>query len=99
MTQFLLCLPLSDEAQKDMPPIPPGAFVGCLDSVSRRLVFILEPVSGLASLYLESEGWDRPFPMPDGRLPDELHLDPVESEWAADCWKAVQAQLKIRIFR
>ena len=93
MTQFLLCLPLRDDERGELPPIPPGAYVGFFDAAARRLVFVFDPAEGFAKLYLSSEGWEKAFLMQDGRFPPGIVLDSAEAAWAIACWKAVQTHL------
>jgi hypothetical protein len=97
--QFLLCIPAKDEERGGLPSfIPPGAYVGYFDASARRLVFLFEPATAQAHLYISSEGWDKAFAMQEGHLPKEIVLDSHEAAWAVACWKAVQAQRRNRKF-
>ena len=92
----LVSFPLLPHEAGKLPDIPPQAYVGFFDALTRRLVFVFDHETGQACLYVSTTGWDRAFAMLPGRLPDEIILDSPEAAWAVACWKIVRVRFSLR---
>lgn len=91
----LVSFPLLPHETGKLPAIPPQAYVGFFDALTRRLVFVFDHKTGQACLYVSTTGWDRAFVMLPGRLPDEIILDSPEAAWAVACWKIVRSRFSL----
>ena len=88
MTEPLLVIPNLHPRQGEAPPVPDGAYTGYYNAGSRQLLFVFEAEKCTGRLYLSSAGWNKPFEMVDGRLPENVLLNGSEAGWALAYWRA-----------
>lgn len=91
----LVSFPLLTHEAGKLPAIPLQAYVGFFDALTRRLVFVFDPETDRACLYVSTEGWNRAFIMPPGRLPREIILDSPETGRVVACWKIVRSRFSL----
>lgn len=87
----LFSFPLLPHEAGKLPAIPPQAYVGFFDALTRRLAFVFDHEVGQACLYV----WNRAFVMQPGRLPGEIILDSPKEAWAVACWQIVQSRFAL----
>jgi hypothetical protein len=91
----LVSFPLLPHEAGKLPAIPPQAYVGFFNALTRRLVFVYDPETDQACLYVSMAGWERAFVMQPGRLSGEIILDSPEAAWAVACWKIIRSRFAL----
>ncbi len=58
-----------------------------------QAIFVYDETRRQGTLYLGDAGWDTPYPVVDGQVPDLL-LGRDEQAWLRACWRAARAQAR-----
>lgn len=72
----------------------PSQYLGYFeDQHGEQAVFVYDRDSSQASVYMGDAGWDAPYAVLDGAVPD-LVLSETERLWVRACWQAATANAK-----
>jgi hypothetical protein len=72
----------------------PSQYLGYFENQhGEQAVFVYDRVASHAIVYLGDAGWDTPYGVVDGAVPD-LVLSETERLWVRACWQAATANAK-----